>query len=97
MITMFLCLVLILMPVTGLWFLYPKFTKNTNLPFMLKLAIGVIFFSIGLVVTYAAMLLQINALSSHGISNMGGVKMLIPVGIFTNLVGIAYIVFFKKD
>ncbi|WP_153802560.1 hypothetical protein [Paludibacter jiangxiensis] len=64
---------------------------------MLKLAIGVIFFSIGLVVTYAAMLLQITSLSSQGISNMGGVKMLIPVGIFTNLVGITYIVFFKKN
>jgi hypothetical protein len=85
------------MPVAGLWFFYPKFTKNTKLPFMLKLAIGVIFFSFGLVVTYAAMLLQISALSSQGISNMGGVKMLIPVGIFTNLAGIAYLIFFKKD
>lgn len=97
MITMFLCIVLMLMPVTGLWFLYPKLTKGVRLPFMLKLAIGVIFFSIGLVVTYASMLLQINALSSHGISNMSDVRMLIPAGIVINLIGIAYILFFRRD
>jgi hypothetical protein len=97
MLTLFLCLLLLLLPVAGLWFFYPRLTKGTRFPFILKLAMGVIFFSVGLAVTYVAVLLQINMLSSHGINDMSSARMLIPMGIVINALGVVYILFLRKN
>lgn len=64
---------------------------------LLKVTLGVVFMTIGIMTTYLAMTMAMNGLSEKGIRCMTGIAVFIPLSFVVNIVGIPLVLLFYKS
>jgi len=89
-------LFIILLPVISLYLIIKYWKKDVQISRWFKITLGVVFFIIGLIFSYFAILVSIWGYMDKGIKCASGVVALIPLSLFVNIVGIPLILLLKR-
>ncbi|MEO5890125.1 MAG: hypothetical protein ABIQ31_07730 [Ferruginibacter sp.] len=95
--TLFIPLVIILTPITILFFLLRYFKKSKTISTSLKIVLGFAFAIIGLLTSFYAMIASIAGMSQNGIRCATGAAFFIPLGFLVNIIGIPLLLVLFKS
>jgi len=88
---------LIMIPIISLFFLLKYLTKRKAVSMGLKLLLGTIFISFGLLTSLYAMTISMKGMADKNIQCMTGAIVFIPFGLFVYLVGVPLLLILFKS
>lgn len=79
---------IILIPVVTLYLVLQHLGKRKKISLLLKIALGLIFMIVGIMMTFIAVLVSINGMGNAGVTCATGAVVFLPLGILVNVIGI---------
>ena len=79
---------LILLPIAILFFILKYWTKAKGISTGMKILLGIIFITVGLLTSFYAMTVSLEGMADKNVKCATGVVVFIPFGLFTYLAGV---------